>query len=203
MWSSSYHRQCRKVRHSGQCSRTCHRHHSSQSGSQGKKIHYGYTLVRLPLPVIEHLGMLTSCLLRSGRRSWGPNSSTNNRCSATQQKRSLGRCKCRSTGLVTDISKCSQILLLCWSWHNTQMSRLDLRRQSPKRLWPRRRWPRSKRAYTWRRETVCELSAGRFQQEACLFSGVSMRHQRLVLKIRPQVGTRGLRGRDEVRRPKW
>lgn len=145
MWSWSYLLQCWKARHSGQCSRTCHRHHSSQSGSRGRMIH--------------------SCLSRSGHQNWGPHSSTNSRCSATPQKRSLGRCKYRSTGLVTGISKNSLILLLCWCWHNTQLVGMDLRRQSPKIPWPRRQWPRSKRACTWRRETARRLSAGRFQQE--------------------------------------
>lgn len=143
--------------------------------------------------------MLTSCLSRSGHQNWGPHSSTNSRCSATPQKRSLRRCKYHSTGLVTGISKNSLILMLCWCWHNTQLGRLDLRRQSPKILWPRRQWPRSKRACTWRRETARRLSAGRFQQDGCLFSGVSMRHQRIALKMQPQLGTGGLRGCDDVR----
>ena len=135
---------------------------------------------------------------RSDHQNWVLHSSTNSRCSATQQRRSPRRYMFRSTGLVTDISKNSMILLLCWNWHSMRIGMSDLQRQSPKIQWPRRQWPRSKRVCTWRRRIACKLNAGRFQQEVCLFSGVSTRHQRMVLKMGFQLVSRGSRGYDDV-----
>lgn len=201
MWSSNYLRQCRKARHSRRCSHTCHRRRSSQSDSRGRTIRFDPGLAELPAS--DHGGTLTSCLSRSGHRSWGPNLSTSSRCSATQQKRSLGRCKCHSTGLVTDISKNSLILRLCWRWRNMQLVGMDPRRQSPKTLWPRRRWPRSKRACTWRRATACELKCCAFSTRRLPVQWVSTMNQKVVLKIRPQLGTRGSRACDDVQRPRW
>lgn len=168
-WSWSYLQLCWRARHSEQCSRTCHHHHSNQRDSRDRRIHLGHSSGRLPEG--DHGGVLTNCLSRPDHRNWVLHSSTNSRCSAVLQKRSPRRYRFRSTGLVTGISKNRLILLLCWRMHSKRIGKSDLHRQSPKTLWPRRLWRRSKCVCTWRRETACKPDAGRFQQVACLISG--------------------------------